>query len=562
METAMNALAGVQTLDVTSRIPRPAIATGASVLAAGLLLLSLPMIDLWPLAWVALVPLMWAATTAATHRRAFSHGMLMGFVLFAASMHWLVEAIGVFAGLSAAPALAVFFLVCAWHALLFGAFAVCLRVTRGRTKLPFALLAPVTLVALEFAMPFVVPAPLAVLQAWVLPVIQIAELTGTLGVTFCLAMVNGALFDAWDARSHGRPWPRRPLAFTAIAMGLVLAFGFVRIRQMDARWRAAPKARIGVVQTNVASNEKPQTNRSIPAERADRMRAESTLRLIGATARLQSEGVALAVWPETAYPEVVPHVDVPSATPMSGLRLRFRVPVLTGAVSQDSAGFYNSAFMLEPGSRVSGRYDKNALFLLGERIPFAETFPSLRRVFPTDSGGFVPGRGMTTLDLLDPRGPGGAWKLGPLICLEDLLSAVGSDVARLHPHALVALVNDGWFGATTEPWEHLAIAVFRSVEQRTAMVRAAQTGASAFIDATGRLRKHLVPAAPREGRAIAPDTLVDDVAMLEAGHTFYAKLGSLWGNGDLFGFVNLVLLGGVLVSAASVQRRRQEAVRA
>jgi apolipoprotein N-acyltransferase len=535
-------------------------ATGASALSAGLLLLSLPTVNLWPLAWMALVPSMWAVMGAPTHRRGLLYGFITGFVTSAGGLHWLPAALGAYAGTPRAAAIPLFALLCAWQALLFGAFAVCLRVARRHTGLPFALVAPVALVALEFVMPHAVPWSFAMFQAWVLPVIQIAEITGALGVTFCLAMVNGALYDAWLARAELRPLPRRPLVGAAAVMALVLAFGFVRMRRIDARWAAAPKTRIGVVQPNVRFDQKPQADEGgrLDAATAERLRERSARKLILGTARLRAEGAQLVVWPESAYPHVVPHPEAPAETRVPSLRAPTTVPLLAGAISTDDRGRrFNSALLLAADGRVTGRYDKNVLFLLGERVPLLKTLPALQRLFPSGAGAYEPGEGVTTFELADPRAPSGAWRLGPLICLEDLLSGMGGDVGRLRPHALVAIANDSWFGATTEPWEHLALSVFRAVEQRTGMVRAAQTGASAFIDATGRVRAHLAPTDPKAEGETPAGTLFDDVAMLEAGHTVYATLGSLWGLGDLLGFVALAMLGGALASAARSRLRER-----
>ncbi len=217
--------------------------------------------------------------------------------------------------------------------------------------------------------------------------------------------------------------------------------------------------------------------------------------------------------------------------------------------------WFNSALLLDRQGQLSAPYDKIFLLVFGEYIPLADTFPALEDLFP-DMAPFARGRGPTTFSLPDARAPGGAWRLGPLICDEDILQRFGTDVGRLHPHVFVNLTNDAWFGAGGEPWQHLALAVFRTVEHRTGMVRATQTGVSSFLDATGRLRKHLDVRDPPEEGAIPADIALDEVAMLEGGHTVYAGIGSLWGHADLLGLLLGVAL--VLVLGVALRDHRRE----
>jgi apolipoprotein N-acyltransferase len=133
--------------------------------------------------------------------------------------------------------------------------------------------------------------------------------------------------------------------------------------------------------------------------------------------------------------------------------------------------------------------------------------------------------------------------LGPLICYEDILPSFTRRVAKLRPNALVNITNDAWFGRTAEPYQHLALAVFRSVENRLEMVRAVNTGVSAHIDAAGRVRARTDSVDPAETPNAPPSTLLVDLALLEGGG-LYRHVG------DLFGFGCLVAL------AALVTRRR------
>jgi apolipoprotein N-acyltransferase len=209
------------------------------------------------------------------------------------------------------------------------------------------------------------------------------------------------------------------------------------------------------------------------------------------------------------------------------IRRGLSVPVVIGAemvdVTREDA--FNSAILLDRDGRAAGRYDKVRLLAFGEYIPGVETFPWLRKFLPPGTGRFTAGKGPGVLTL---HGPGGQdWKLGPVICYEDILQGFVRGVGQLHPNLLVNLTSDSWFGAETEPWEHLALAVFASVELRVSMVRAVNSGVSALIDPNGRLVQKSYANDPyRNPRA--EDGVVVAAPWMAGGHTVYVAVGNLF----------------------------------
>jgi apolipoprotein N-acyltransferase len=143
-------------------------------------------------------------------------------------------------------------------------------------------------------------------------------------------------------------------------------------------------------------------------------------------------------------------------------------------------------------------------------------------VLPAGAGRFTPGSGPAVVSLKGPAGE--PWALAPVICYEDLLPGFLKRVGALHPNLLVNLTSDSWFGANSEPYEHLALAVFATVELRVAMVRAVNSGISALIDPNGRLLVKTYADDPyREPRG-AEGVLVDAPRMPGAD-TFYVRHG-------------------------------------
>jgi apolipoprotein N-acyltransferase len=193
----------------------------------------------------------------------------------------------------------------------------------------------------------------------------------------------------------------------------------------------------------------------------------------------------------------------------------------------DAAGehAYNSAILLDDAGRVAGRYDKARLLAFGEYIPGIDAFPWLRKLLPEGAGQFTAGDGPAILPV--PNGAAGTWRLAPVICYEDILPGYLQGVGQRRPNLLVNLTSDSWFGADTEPWEHLALSVFASVELRVAMVRAVNSGVSALIDANGRVVTKTYADDPyRHPRT--SDGIVVSTAIMALPSTWFARVGNLF----------------------------------
>src|SRR5690606_9209691 len=148
-----------------------------------------------------------------------------------------------------------------------------------------------------------------------------------------------------------------------------------------------------------------------------------------------------------------------------------------------------------------------------------------RALMPRTAGHFSRGEAVVTLPF---EHEGTTYRLGPMICLEDILPAFGRKLARLRPHLLVNLTNDAWYGDTAEPWQHLALSVFRSVELRTDLVRAVNTGVSAFVSATGEVVARTYVIDPKVD-ARGADGLAVEVPLVEGGDAVCAASGDLFG---------------------------------
>ena len=343
---------------------------GLSLASAVLLFASVPTFGLWPLMWVALAPALLVALDAPTPKRAFLHGWLSGFLANAVAFYWmdgLLERFGHMPTLEAAPIIG---LLVGYQGLAFGFYAWGVRRLRDRTGLPLVLLSPLVMVVVELCTPQVFPYYLAISQAFVPPVIQIADLTGPLGVTALLLATSGAVADGLLLRHDG--WRRavRPLAVAALLIAADLGYGALRMHQMDVRRAAAIKVRTGVVQPNVGVIEK-WDPRAFARLLATHQRESATL---------EAAGAELVVWPESSYPYALPKTIAHDFPPDDPRRIRrgFDTPLLFGAVTRTVGEPrtpadrypYNTAMMMDHAGSITGTYDKVFLMLFGEYIPF------------------------------------------------------------------------------------------------------------------------------------------------------------------------------------------------
>lgn len=200
----------------------------------------------------------------------------------------------------------------------------------------------------------------------------------------------------------------------------------------------------------------------------------------------------------------------------------FRLPVIFGIILFKGEGSdrrpYNSTLLLDEKGHVKGHYDKNHLLVFGEYIPGGDLFPKIYEWVPQASH-FYAGSDVSVFPFRD-------FLLGPLVCYEDILPSFTRKVALRGVDALVNVTNDAWFGKTAEPYLHLALATYRSVENRKMMIRSTNTGVSAFIDPVGRI--------VAETSLEEAETLTWDVPMLRE-ETIFTRFGN--------GFLGLAIVG-------------------
>ncbi len=473
-------------------------------LAASALLLALPPHGLWPLAFVGTAAL-YALLTNERGMVAVGCAWLVGFAVNLAGNGWALDVMHRFAGVSTSVGLLALALTAAYQASVFALAALLVMWLRRRRVSPL-LAAPLGVALAEAVLPFVFPWYLGVAVAPAWPLLQVSELGGPPAVTALLVLSGGVAAQALGAL-HRRQRPAPSLLGATAVIAALLAVGAGRAWQV-ARARAhAPALRVAIVQPNFGT---------MPLQQRELDGAALLQTLRSATETAGDKGAELVVWPESSFPFLFDRAQprlYPPGHPWD-LRGRYRGRILFGALTHlfGEAHVYNSAVLAGADGTLLGIYDKVRLVPFGEYVPLRDRFPTwaarMRERMPSWPE-IQHGAGPRVLvdDTL---------RVSALVCYEDLLPDQVAAMARDGaPTLLVTVANHAWFGGSAAPHQALALATLRAVETRRDLVRSANTGISAVVDALGRLQQRGALRDVDPAQPPPPELLLEDVRLLE-----------------------------------------------
>lgn len=466
------------------------------------------------------VVLLASALDGATIRQSAVRGLFYGLFTNLVAMSFVPSTITRFTDLPLAAALLGWLLLALGQG---GVWAVAGLVTgvARRFRVPLApafALGVAASMLLPSLFPWTIAAPFARAPVF----LQLAEVIGERGVAIWIAITAGTFVTGLrDVRGR---------ALAALAIIALPVYGWVRMPAVERVRDAAPRKNVALIQ------------QAVPPK--DRWKNELAPAIIAKLWRLtklaEEQGAELSIWPEAAYPVVLPHRGG-----RDGGMFRIRGggiegEVLTGLLTEapapegaepGSRWNYNAATLVDRNGNIAPAAAKLELLAFGEVVPLGDKLPALRRMF-SRGGGLVAGDAPVLLS-------SGGVRAGILNCYEDTLPGVSRRVAAANPNLLVNLTNDAWFGDTAEPELHLLESIPRAIEARKDLLRSVNTGVTVHIDALGRV----VARAPREVATI----LMVKPALIESSPTIYTRLGDLtWG-------VPLLLF-----AIASVVRLRRE----
>ncbi len=471
----------------------------AAFVAGALSVLAMAPFFLWPVLWITLPALIWLIDGAVRRhadrgpvRRlgaAAETGWWWGFGYFLAGLHWIGEAFLVEAEVFAVFMPFAVMLMPAGLALFYGA-ATATAATVWKSGAWRVMALALSLSATEWLRGHVLTGfPWNVLgYALTYPVelMQSAAVLGIYGLTLAAVLIFGLPAILWSEAGAGRGG--RAVALAAALVPLLVAGALGRARLAYATADTVPGVKIRIVQPSVPQREKwrPENWARFFQDHLDLSGRDP------AGTQDNLTGVTHVVWPEAAMP--FPPLDTPEALTAIGNLLPEGTVLIAGANRIEWTGgtprrprrFFNSLLVLGKGGLLISLYDKIHLVPFGEYLPRALR-PLLSLIGMQQLAGRVGFEsGVSPRPLLAIPG---LPAVVPLICYEAIFPAAvvqGPQQSRQRPALIVNLTNDGWFGNTTGPRQHLHQARVRAVEEGLPLVRAANNGVSAAFDAYGR----------------------------------------------------------------------------
>lgn len=488
------------------------------MLSGILLVLSHPSFNLFPLAWVGLVPLLIALKSVPNAKSAFHIGYISGLTFFGGLLYWIVllyPFANIFVTVLGYAALV------AYAALYFAVFALLVHQLPRKSGMLFIFPTALFWTGLEW------------IRSWLLTgfpwgsmgysqwnnhaVIQIASITGVYGVSFVVLLFNAAVAYLIISRSDGQK-VAKGVALPVAIVALTFVYGGFCLSESE---NAAESVRLGLVPGNVSQAEKWKS------EHAPKI-FKQYLRL---TEKANADNPDVVVWPETSiHPQILSGRAKSYRQRLYGLLKEYQIHLLAGSpVREADTKFYNSVFLLSPGGEKLGSYSKMHLVPFGEYVPFSSALPNFIQ-FET----FAHGKSINLLPLGDIKDS----KMGIAICFESVFPNLFRKFVAKGADIMGILTNDAWFVGTTAPSQHLSAAPFRAVENRISVFRCANGGISCIIDPFGRIASQTVTPTQPDG------VLVEDVPLRNhqnTGKTLYTRYGDWFP--ILCLLISLVLIG-------------------
>ena len=518
-----------------SRSWNPGLRPALIALPSGFLLaLAFPPFNIWPIVFIALLPL-WYFASRLTPGKAFMAGWLLGIGLYLGSMYWLCYVMVNFGGLPWPLAIVVLLLFC----LYLGLYYALTTYLAGRLlllKIPLWLSVPLLWLGLEYLRGIALTGfpwlPLSLSLSSFPPLLQSAAWWGALGVSACIVLVSVLL--AYVCKLAGSlAWPPRIVCGLLALLMLAGGTGLGQLAVINMETQPQPLARLSVVQANIGLDR--LWKRDLRGQNV-MQQITLTRKAAAQAAQMNVQQPWLVLWSESAAPFAFLY-DMESSAPI--LRTARDVNAFlaigtTGFIEADGQMKHaNRMYMINPDGQPADFYDKVHLVPFGEYVPLAKVLFFVRAI------------AALSIDMA----PGQAGKLlaadeieaGPLICYESIFP----ELARAHrlngANLLLNPTNDAWFGPTGASSQHLGHLVLRAVENRISCVRAANTGISCFIMPNGRVLQ--------ETALFNSDVRTQELPLWQEA-TFYSKYGDMIDQGGLI-VLSLALVYIIIASRRS-----------
>ncbi|MBU4485003.1 apolipoprotein N-acyltransferase, partial [bacterium] len=466
------------------------------------------------LAFISLVPL-FVAINNVRPRKAFCLAFVTAAICYSGSLYWIYRAMNTYGNLPSVASVAVLVILIIIISAYIAIAPMLSRWVSERSNIPILISLPIFWVICELSRNYIpcngFPwANLAMSQYSHTTIIQIVDLIGIYGLMFILVWVNQFIAELTifckgnqgcvilsKAKNlmksivgrgsfvrSSRTQDDNPICtnllsksvVTLLILTTVVVYGIWRSNDIQKQLSKLTPVKIAILQGNIPQEEKQDPSMKIEVfNKYRRMLKQAT-----------NADIELAIWPETAYPWIVrrdlqflpeKHLglsDIGSPFPFN----------LIGVVAYDDNGgddrtIYNSVMLTDRNGMILDFYDKTHLVPYGEYVPYKKVLFFLKKLVSA-IGTFETGKTLEPLNY-------GFHRFGNLICYEDIFPEISRKTTLLGAEFLVNTTNDAWYGVSSAPYQHLALSVFRAVENRRYLVRSTNTGISAVIDPIGQI---------------------------------------------------------------------------
>lgn len=379
-----------------------------------------------------------------------------------------------------------------------------------------------------------------------LSLIQIVSITGIYGISFLIILSNKLLDTFIFLRAgigdcpyicNGKIKKRYNIKFFILAWGICLSIIiFLGALKLTDEKKLNPYLKIGVVQANFTQMEK---------ENPELLGTMLTEHLKKTNEIVTQAATRIVVWPETILPSSV-LLDPYVKSLILKLTENLKTYIVTGMYdwrNWKNKKEYNSVIVFTPYKKILEKYDKMHLVPFGERVPFRDFFtfsPALsnwlnKKVFPNDT---TPGKSYKIFKTE-------YGKFSSIICFESMLPQISREMVRRGAQFILIVTNDAWFQKSSAPYQHLAMAVIRAVENRRYVIQSANTGVSAIINPYGRINK--------ASGIFSSEIIADKICPLNS-LTIYCKFG------DIFAIICVIItiLGIIIAIIHNSKKSRKE----
>ena len=462
-----------------------------TVLSGLLFALSFPKFELFYLVWIAAVPLIIAIYNSKSFKQAFTLGSICFVTYFSINLIsalTLCKWVGIYGFVAYIGLIAlqtIFFLPFIWAA----------KVNSEKKSLLFLPAVWVVIEWLKSQTSFgVLGAALGYSQYRMVPLIQIADITGVYGVSFLIIIVNTAIAHLILARD------KRQFFLCAALVASVVFYGYSKI---PVKYNPAKKVAIiqGYIEQKTMLDES-KTNFIYNVYKFY-------------TVRAAKNNTNIIIWPEGAVPTYIYN-----EAKYKDMLQDIKTPMLIGTpYMAENGAIYNSIMAISDAGKITGRYDKQYLVPFGEYLPFRPIFYPLLKSSKLFEEEFSAGKSTSIIQIEGLNVGGG-------VCFESLFPHVIRKKISDGANIILIVTNDAWFLRSSEVYLHFCASIFRAIENRKFVIQAANTGISGIIDPSGYFESSKINERCIFYGLIEPNNI----------KTFYTAYG------DLFVYINLILI--------------------